>query len=73
MKLALLLLFNRRRIGETERLFLDSCMNRDENPTQNEVIESLSSLEKHLLKNQMIVETKGKRGNKVAVIFSQHL
>lgn len=48
-------------------------MTKDRNPIQSEVIESLSPLEKQLVKNQMIVETRGKRGNKVAVIFTHSL
>ena len=72
LKLGFTHIIYRHKIGETERLLLDSYINGDENLTQNQEIESLSSLEKQLVKNQMIVETRGKRGNKVE-IFPQNL
>ena len=71
--LAQIILFNRRRGGESERMLVaqleDSLQLGDQ--IQDEVAESLSDFEKQLAKTLKRVEIRGKRGRKVAVLLTE--
>ena len=66
-------LFNRRRVGEMERMTRENYNSgiTNDGQIQQEVASSLSSLEKELLKTMARVEMRGKRGRKVAVLLTK--
>ena len=66
-------LFNRRRVGEMERMTRENYNSgiTNDGQVQEEVASSLSSLEKELLKTMARVEMRGKRGRKVAVLLTK--
>ena len=72
--LAQVTLFNRRRVGEMDRMTTHnytSGMNASDDQIQEEVARSLSPLEQQLLKQMARVELRGKRGRKVAVLLTK--
>ncbi|XP_060599234.1 uncharacterized protein LOC132752863 [Ruditapes philippinarum] len=70
--LSQIILFNRKRAGEVERLkkedFLKCSVNQN---VDEEIKKSLTEFEKHLCHSHLRVETRGKRGRKVAILFTQ--
>lgn len=75
--LSQVILFNRRRAGEVERLQTTSCkhlLDGENFPSQSsldaELLESLSPFEQKLIEKMTRIETRGKRGRSVAIILS---
>lgn len=72
--LAQIILFNRKRSGEAARLkkdaFIKCCLSNDMDP---EVERSLTKFEKHLCKTHLRVETRGKRGRKIAILLTKSM
>jgi hypothetical protein len=64
-----LILFNRRRVGEAERLLLADYAKIDNNPPQEDVLKLLTSVERTLATVMKRIEIRGKRGRKVAMLF----
>lgn len=75
LTLAELVIFNRRRGGETQRMRIDAYLSRKENPEcpPSEVMNSLSATEKCLLKSLSRVEIRGKKGRTVPVLIPPKL
>lgn len=72
MTLAQLVMFNRRRGGETQRMLIDAYSSRTQNKDcPREVKEALSTTEKILLNTLSRVEIRGKRGRTVPVLLTQ--
>lgn len=67
-----LLLLNRRRVGELQRLKLSTYMLANDNTRQNyeEFAEAVTSTEQVLLKKFKRIVTRGKRGRGVPILFS---
>lgn len=68
--LAQIILFNRRRSGETARIHLEHYLNRSQSPLHTDVAESLSKFELALCDKLLLFEVEGKRGRKVPVILT---
>lgn len=68
--LAQIILFNRRRSGETARIHLEHYLNRSQSPLHSDVTESLSKFELTLCEKLVRFEVEGKRGRKVPVILT---
>jgi len=69
-------LLNRRRGGEAERMLVASFLQAQQNRNTNfhdDIQESLSTVELALCKMLMLVEIEGKRGRKVPVLLTQEL
>lgn len=64
-----IILFNRRRSGEVERLTLDVYRQKNTSNAESDVSECLTSFEKHLVSSMTRVEIRGKRGRKVPVLL----
>nr|XP_049575195.1 uncharacterized protein LOC125968056 isoform X1 [Syngnathus scovelli]XP_049589629.1 uncharacterized protein LOC125977309 isoform X1 [Syngnathus scovelli]XP_049591303.1 uncharacterized protein LOC125978199 [Syngnathus scovelli]XP_049591304.1 uncharacterized protein LOC125978199 [Syngnathus scovelli]XP_049591305.1 uncharacterized protein LOC125978200 [Syngnathus scovelli] len=64
-----LIIFNRRREGEVSRMELKSYLDRNKKSMQDDILNSLSPLEKNLCNHLTRVEIEGKRGRKVPVLF----
>ncbi|XP_056011555.1 uncharacterized protein LOC130051986 isoform X4 [Ostrea edulis] len=72
MTLAQLVLFNRRRGGETQRLLVGAyCLRTQNKDCPQEVMEALSATERILLDTLSRVEIRGKRGRTVPVLLTQ--
>ena len=72
--LTAMIVFNRKRAGEAERLLLQEYMKRDVNPLGNkDIMDSLTEVEKILCQRMARVEMRGKRGRTVAVILTPQL
>ncbi|KAL5005605.1 hypothetical protein ScPMuIL_016763 [Solemya velum] len=71
--LAQIVLFNRRRGGETERMEVSHYLKgiQSSGEMQGEILESLSSFEKELAQKVKRVEINGKRGRTVAVLLTK--
>ncbi|KAK7506679.1 hypothetical protein BaRGS_00002154 [Batillaria attramentaria] len=73
--LAQVVLFNRRRAGETERM--EVCQYQQGLVTgkqvQEDIFEGLSQFEKHLVHTLARIEIRGKRGRKVPVLLTEQL
>jgi hypothetical protein len=72
--LAQIILFNRKRSGEAERLKLEnfqSCVIDTE--VDEDILSSLTPLEKEIIKSHKRVEILGKRGSKVPVILTDDM
>jgi hypothetical protein len=73
--LANIISFNRRRVGEVERIQLatyQTCLSGSEE-MQPEVFDSLSQTEKILVKSLKRIEIRGKRGRKVPVLLTEDM
>ncbi|XP_031174403.1 uncharacterized protein LOC116063546 [Sander lucioperca] len=64
-----LILFNRRREGEVSRMEVNTYLQRNKQSMQDDILESLSPVEKKLCQKLTRVEVRGKRGRKVPVLF----
>ena len=72
--LASVILFNRKRSGEASRMTVDQFNSAKLNTTPNDaVLDSLSAVEKQLLKNFLRVEIPGKRGRVVPVLLTNDM
>ena len=71
--LAHLVMFNRRRGGETQRILVETYMSRVKNTESppKEVTDALSATERILLKTHSRVEIRGKKGRTVPVLLTQ--
>ena len=67
--LAAIILFNRRRPGETSRLKVDTYLKRD-NSVNQDMLEHFSPLEKELCRSLGYVEVRGKRGRRVPMMLT---
>lgn len=65
-----LLLFNRRRSGEIERMFLETYLKRDTAPMNEELHKTLNEVEKHIAKNLTRIEIRGKKGRRVPILLT---
>jgi hypothetical protein len=65
-----LILFNKRRAGEVQRLLLTDYEKIDDNPVQDCILSNLTPVEQELVKSMKRLELKGKRGNKVALLIN---
>lgn len=68
-----MILLNRRRAGEVQRVLLDTYLNAPSEVTLEEVEQSLSPVEKELTKNFKRIVIRGKRGRGVPLLFTPHL
>ncbi|XP_068758091.1 uncharacterized protein [Montipora capricornis] len=75
MVLNRLILFNKRRGGETAKLHLDTYINRPDwsRNTNQDVVASLNGIEQQLLHRLDMVEIKGKRGRKVPLLLTKEV
>lgn len=74
--LAQVILFNRRRSGEAERIRIDQykeTLRRGSGEPDPVVMSTLNEFEKNLCKSHLRVEIKGKRGRKVPVLFTNEM
>lgn len=73
MTLAQLVMFNRRRGGETQRMTVEAYVSRMQNTERppKEVDDALSATEKVLVKTMSRVEIRGKKGRTVPVLLTQ--
>ena len=67
------ILFNRRRGGEAERIPLSTFVDRQQLNVNDEILYCLTKVEKALLSVLDRVEIEGKRGRKVPVLFTKRL
>lgn len=65
-----IIIFNRRRVGEVERMTLKDFSNKRTTSTNPEIEKLLSGTEKELSQNLTIIEIRGKHGKKVPVLLS---
>lgn len=72
-KLAQLIILNRRRAGEGQRIRLETYINAHSEVPQEEIEQSLSPVEKELTKNFKRIVIRGKRGRGVPVLFTSHV
>lgn len=68
-----ILLFNRRRSGEVEKMYLETYKNRDRSAMNEELENTLTDLEKQIAKNLKRIEVRGKRGRKVPILLPNEL
>ncbi|VEN62581.1 unnamed protein product [Callosobruchus maculatus] len=66
-----LLLLNRRRVGELQRMTLSSYVSNINNKPSDEFLNCISESEKRLMRAFKLVVIKGKRGRGVPVLFTQ--
>lgn len=71
--LAQLILLNRRRSGEIQRIHLDTYTNSISEISQEEIVQALSPMETELTKSFKRIVIRGKRGRGVPVLFTPHL
>ncbi|KAJ8043636.1 hypothetical protein HOLleu_10822 [Holothuria leucospilota] len=67
-----LIVFNRRRAGEVERLLVEEC-SKITDEMNSDILNSLSEWEQNLCKKLMRLEIRGKRGRRVPVLMTQAL
>ncbi|XP_026106347.1 uncharacterized protein LOC113078238 [Carassius auratus] len=68
-----IILFNRRREGEASKLLLASYVNRNVKPPNEDVVKSLTKLERELCNELTRLEIRGKRGKKVPVLLTKDM
>lgn len=71
--LAQLILLNRRRSGEVQRIFLETYISAPSEVSQEEVESSLSEMERHLTHQFKRIVIRGKRGRGVPILFTPSL
>ena len=73
--LANIILFNRRRSGEAARIFVKDYQDGKgtRSLAEDDVLLSLSELEKHLVQNFVRIEVDGKRGRKVPILLTSEM
>ena len=72
--LAQIILFNRKRSGEAERIKLEDLKNLViDTEVDEELLDSLTPLEKEIIKSHKRIEIMGKRGSKVPVILTDDM
>lgn len=65
-----IIILNRRRSGEVERIKIENYLNRDKNKIQEDIQKALSSVENQLSKNLVKFEIRGKRDRGVPVLLT---
>lgn len=65
-----IIVLNRRRSGEVERIKIENYLNRKKNKIQEDIQKSLSAVENQLSKNLIRFEIRGKRGRGVPVLLT---
>lgn len=65
--------FNRKRVGEVERMPFEECNNLKIGGLESDVSQTLSATEKQLVNCLGRVEVRGKRGRKVAVLITENI
>jgi len=68
--LSQIILLNRRRFGEVERIKVTDYLDRDKNKMQNEILQSLTEVEARLSKNFVRFVIRGKKGRGVPVFLT---
>lgn len=68
-----IILFNRRREGEASKLLLASYVNRNVKPPNEDVVKSLTKLERELCNELTRLEIRGKRGKKVPDLLTEDM
>lgn len=68
-----IVLLNRRRSGEVQRVFLKTYINSASEVSQEEVVKTLSPMELELTKSFKRIVIRGKRGRGVPILFTPHL
>ncbi|XP_014680178.1 PREDICTED: uncharacterized protein LOC106820147, partial [Priapulus caudatus] len=71
-----LILFNRRRAGETERVKveeLDKALKSQHELGEEDMAKVLTKFEMHLVHTHIRIETRGKRGRKVPILIPRHI
>jgi hypothetical protein len=76
--LAQVILFNRRRSGEAQRLKVKECTDAmkvadKRNVQDQEIVKSLSEFERKLFRSHCSVETRGKNGRRVPIILTDDM
>lgn len=71
--MAQIVLLNRRRAGEVQRIMLDTYINAPSEVSSEELSNSLSPVELELTKNFKRIVIRGKRGRGVPILFTTHL
>ncbi|KAF7199399.1 putative LOC107374416-like protein [Nothobranchius furzeri] len=71
--LSQLIIFNKRREGEASRLTLDTYKEANTSSLNEDIFETLSTLEKELSKQLTRIEIRGKRGRKVPMLFTDQM
>lgn len=71
--LLLLILFNRRRSGEVERLLLQTYQHPIETNTHDDILECLSKTEKKLFKELTLIKTPGKGRKMVPILLTKNI
>ncbi len=76
LNMAKLILFNRKRSGEVERMSVSQYKKgllKDLGPVEEELIQHLTAFEKELIEKLQHVEIKGKRGRKVPILLTEKM
>lgn len=68
-----IVLLNRRRAGEVQRILLDTYLNAPSEVSQEEIGHALSPVELELTKSFKRIVIRGKRGRGVPILFTTHL
>jgi len=68
--LSQIILLNRRRSGEVERIKVTDYLDREKNKMQNEILQSLTEVEARLSKNFVRFVIRGKKGRGVPVLLT---
>lgn len=68
-----LVVFNRKRVGEVQRLRCCDYDKIDRNVVEQDTLEHLSILERHLASNLRRIEVRGKKGKKVALLITAEM
>lgn len=71
--LSQIILLNRRRSGEVERIKIQDYLNRDKNKVQEEISKSLTAIEYKLSTSLVRFEIRGKRGRGVPVLLTPQM
>lgn len=71
--LAYLVLYNRRRVGETQKLLMTTYLERNKQSLSSDLFQGLSEFEKTLASTHERIEVRGKRGRKVAILLPELL
>ena len=71
--LASVILLNRKRPGDTHKLWITTYRNSKSAAPHSDILNSLSERQKELVQSLKRVETRGKKGMKVAILFTQQM
>lgn len=68
-----IVLLNRSRSGEVQRILLETYKNADSEISQEEILHALSPIELELTKSFKRIVIRGKRGRGVPILFTPHI